>query len=397
MRIGVDACCWSNRRGYGRFTRELINALVAIDNINEYLFFVDEDTAEVNEFPEGVKIIIVPTTIAPTKAASYSGRRSIRDLCSQSLKVRKHDLDLFYFPTNYLYYPILNRTKVVVTIHDATANNHPSLIFPSKKLNFFWKMKQRLAIWQAHLIITVSEYSKSQIMKHFKIHESRIRVINEAAASQFSVLPRVDEINRVLSSYKLDQGERFLLYVGGISPHKNLRTLITAYHELLTNPKFSDLRLVLAGDYENDIFYSCYESLKMYIDELQLQKKTVFTGYIGDRDLSYLYNAASILVLPSFDEGFGLPAVEAMSCGTPVVSSNHGSLSEVVGDAGLFFHPYQYESLLRVLKMVLSNDSVRNKMKVNGLKRAKNFSWPEAAKKTLSIFNELTEKQRVNE
>jgi len=101
--------------------------------------------------------------------------------------------------------------------------------------------------------------------------------------------------------------------------------------------------------------------------------------------------------LPSFDEGFGLPAVEAMSCGTPVVSSNHGSLSEVVGDAGLFFDPYQYESLLRVLKMVLSNDSVRNKMKVNGLKRAKNFSWPEAAKKTLSIFNELTEKQRVNE
>src|SRR3989338_5248103 len=180
MRIGVDACCWSNKRGFGRFTRELLNAMVSIDQKNEYLFFVDKDTALTNKFPERVKIAVAQTSVAPTKAASASGRRSIRDLWAMSRLVMKHDMDIFFFPAVYSYFPIYTRAKIIVTIHDVIAELYPKLVFPDKRLNLFWRLKQYLANRQAHIILTVSEYSREQIIKYLKIPESRVKAISEA-------------------------------------------------------------------------------------------------------------------------------------------------------------------------------------------------------------------------
>jgi glycosyltransferase involved in cell wall biosynthesis len=389
MLIGVDACCWSNRRGFGRFTRELLEAVIANDTKNEYLFFVDRETAESGGFPETVQKVVAPTRVSPTEAASAEGRRSLGDLWALSHQVLKHKVDLFFFPAVYSYFPILNRTKIVVTLHDVIADHHPDLIFPNKKLKLFWKMKQNLAIRQADLILTVSDYSKSEIVKYFGVPESRVKVISEAARPVFSVLPRSVEMGQVLQRFQLDGDTRFLLYVGGISPHKNLKTLVSAYHQLVCDDRFSDVRLVLVGDYQNDSFYSDYPSLKQHIDQLQLEEKVVFTGYIEDQDLAYLYNAASLLVLPSLEEGFGLPAIEAMACGTPVAASNRGSLPEIVGKAGQFFEPTSVRAISDVLGQVLSDDLMRKEMRETGLTRARQFMWDKAANEAIAIFDEL--------
>ena len=391
MRIGIDACCWSNRRGFGRFTRELLNSLIAIDKTNEYIFFVDSTTAATAIFPDGVELVTVPTNVPPTQAASASGRRSLKDLWAFSRQVMKHKFSLFFFPTAYSYFPILNRTKVVVTIHDMSTNLNPHLHFPNRKLMLFSKVKQYLAVQQAHLLVTVSKYSQQQIVEYYDIPESRVQVISEGTNAAFKVLPQSEEMVQVLRRYQLEPDKRLLLYVGGISPLKNLKALVDAYHQLTRNSMFSDVKLVLVGDYKSDSFYSDYPTVKSRIEQLRLRDKVIFTGFIEDEELAYLYNAASLLVLPSLDEGFGLPAIEAMACGTPVISSNKGSLPEIIGEAGRFFDPYHVESIIHVLQEVLSNDVLRHDMKQRGLIRAKKFRWEVAARKAVDIFTEVVE------
>ncbi len=389
MRIGVDACTWNNRRGFGRFTRELLEAVLAVDKTNEYLFFIDSESAESNEFPSNVKTIIAQTQVSPMEAASASGRRSVKDLWSMSREVLRHKIDLFFFPAVYSYFPIFNRTKIIVTVHDVIADHHPELVFPNSRLKMFWKLKQNTAIRQAHLILTVSEYSKREIIEYFKLPESKVRVVSEAARSVFSVLQPGSEINQTLSRFGLEPDKPFLMYVGGISPHKNLNTLVDTFHLIIQNANFSSVKLVLVGDYKDDPFFSAYPSLKKQIDRLGLSDKVIFTGYIEDLELAHLYNSTSMVVLPSLEEGFGLPAVEAMACGTPVAASHRGSLPEVLGKAGLFFDPTDTENMAETLRQVLSDQALRKEMSQTGLTRAKDFLWNKAAKDMLVIFNEL--------
>lgn len=391
MRIGVDACCWSNRRGFGRYTRELLKALISQDNINEYLFFVDKDMAIDIDFPQNVNTVFVPTHISPTKAASSSGRRSLRDIWAMSWEVMKHNIDIFFFPAVYSYFPIFNRTRIIVTVHDTIADLLPTLVFPNRKLNMFWKMKQYLAIRQAQVILTVSEYSKHQIIKNLNISKSRVRLISEAPSKVFRPLTHNRKMTEALGRYQLNPEQRFLLYVGGVSPHKNLENLIEAYYTLIHCSGYSDIKLIIIGDYENDSFYSCYPVLKQRIEQLNLEKMVAFTGFIPDRELVYFYNAASLLVLPSLLEGFGLPAIEAMACNTPVAASNTGSLPEIIGEAGCFFNPHSPSDMFNVIQNILSNDTLSAKMRERGLDRAKKFSWQKASREMLSLFNDLIE------
>lgn len=390
MRIGVDATCWGNKRGFGRFTRELLEALLEIDTTNEYLFFIDGNTEDHDTIPARVKKIAAKTNISPIKAASAESRRSLKDLWAMSREVLRYKTDVFFFPASYSYFPVLNRTKIIVTIHDVIAEHHPELIFPNAKSKFFWKLKQNAAIRQANLIATVSEYSKQQIVEYFKLPESRLRVISEAARPIFKVLPSNGAMSETLAVYGLKPEEKFLLYVGGISPHKNLSVLIDTFEQIEKNHE--KLKLVLVGDYTDDPFFSAYPTLKQKVDDLGLKNKVIFTGFIPDEDLVYLYNAAALLVFPSLEEGFGLPAIEAMTCGTPVAASNCGSLPEVLGTAGRFFNPHDSSNMTEVIRQILANDILRGNMKKSGLSRAKQFLWKKAAQDTLKIFDEVVKK-----
>ncbi len=392
MRIGVDACCWSNQRGFGRFTRELLTELLRLDRENEYWLFADENTAAQNKLPDTAHVVTVPTDVPPVEAASASGRRSLADLWTMTRHVLKHKLDLFFFPAIYSYFPILNLTAVAVTIHDMIPADHPESVFAEKRLQFFWNLKEFAALKQADMILTVSEYSKKQILKHHRLPESRVRVITEGSSPIFRPVARDGAFHQILQKHRIGAEDRFLLYVGGISPHKNLKTLIKAYAHLQSDSNFSDVKLILVGDYKNDPFYSDYPALKQQAEQLQLRDKIYFAGFVEDSDLVCLYNAASVMVLPSLQEGFGLPAMEALACGAPVCASCTGSLPEILGEAAQYFDPYSPDEMYRVIRNILEDSKLRKRMQESGLQRAGRFSWIRASEDTLAVFREMVKR-----
>ncbi|MBA2524650.1 MAG: glycosyltransferase family 4 protein [Pyrinomonadaceae bacterium] len=394
MRIGVDASCWMNKRGYGRYTRELLRAMLTLDQENEYWFFMDSETARESEDlpdPKRAKRIIAQTSQAATRAASASGRRSLQDMWNMARAVRQHgrELELFYFPADYTFFPLSTKAKVVLTCHDTTAERFPSLIFPNKRAQLFWKLKVRWALRRADLVATVSEAAKQDLMDQFGLSDAMVKVVPDGVDPAFRPLADLKATDRVLSAHGLTSDQRFILYVGGISPHKNLATLLDAYASLVKDSKDQNVKLVLIGDFEKDVFFSSYPAVRDRVEALSLSGKVVFTGFVSDTDLPHFYNAGEVLVLPSFAEGFGLPALEAMACGTPVAVSNAGALPEVVGDAGLFFDPYSAREIRQRLQELIENEELRRELGQRGLRRARNFSWECSARRALDTFNGL--------
>ena len=388
MRIGIDASCWANKRGYGRFTRELLKGLLALDRENEYLLFVDKTTAASEEFPSGIELVIVDIEESPVQAASADGRRGLFDMLKFTYAVSKEKLNLFFYPSVYTYFPIYSSAKIIVAIHDVIAETYPKLVFNNWKNKLFWDMKVWLANRQADLILTVSEYSKREIIRQFGFPEDFIDVTLEAADERFHPVEDKSKIKSVVGKYGVDPEQRNILYVGGISPHKNLTSLLKAFLELSQLPDYSDAILVLVGDYSGDVFLQD-EKLKVEIDKLKSSNKIRLTGYVPDDELVFFYNAATVFVLPSFGEGFGLPALEAMACGIPVIGSETTSLPEVVGEAGLFFNPNDTDQLKGHLKKILTDSALRERLGRLGWERAKTFSWEKSAMQMLSIINKF--------
>jgi glycosyltransferase involved in cell wall biosynthesis len=249
VRIGIDAGCWSNQRGYGRFTRELLKSLLEIDNQNEYVFFIDPETRAVHDVPDRAYCIELGISESPGSAASATGHRSFKDIWKASKTVAKEKIDILFYPSVYTYYPVFNSAKKVVAIHDVIAEKHPELVFAKKKYRIFWDFKVWLAIKQADVIVTVSEFSRVGIADHFNLPREHIKVVTEAADPIFRIVDDKRELSRVLERYDLDLSTRFILYVGGIAPHKNLSSLIVAYSKLIQDDRFHDVKLVLVGDY----------------------------------------------------------------------------------------------------------------------------------------------------
>ena len=383
MRIGVEACTWSNRRGYGRFVRELLTQMIEDFPEHEFVLVVDEHSAKECDFPEAATVEIVATSAQPTEAASAAGSRSPADLYRMARAVAGLPLDVFFFPTRYSYFPLIRPVKTVIAFHDATAERHPSLIFPDARARLFWRIKTLLALRQADRLVTVSEDARRQIADVFRCDESDIGVITEGPDPVFGVRDDTSAFASVRARYDLPSETPIVLYVGGISPHKNLDGLLRAMSDI---PQ--PWHLALVGEYEKDSFYGCQAELAQLTRDLGLAEHVTFTGFVPDEDLAVLYNDATLLVLPSFSEGFGLPVIEAMASGLPVAASDRNSLPEVLGPAGLLFDPLKVDEIRHAVGRLLAEPDLRAECRARGLERSELFTWSAAARRMMSILEE---------
>ncbi len=384
MKIGIDGSCLSNRRGFGRFARRLVGALAEQAAPHEFTVFVDRPSAATTEVPEPFDRVLVDVAEAPSRAARAAGRRRWRDMFAMGRAVARSGIDLMYFPATYSFFPVWNVAKLVVTMHDALPLTHPELVFPNLRGRLAWRLKEAAAARWSDRIVTVSEASRQALLAWSGWPEARIRVITEGPDPIFG--PKSDGAagDAVLKRLGIAPGARFLLYVGGLSPHKNLLRLIAAF----ARGAAADDMLVLTGDV-HDVFHSHVPEIRAAITAHRLEKRVLLTGYVADLDLVFLYNRAYALVFPSLLEGFGLPAVEAMACGTPVISSRAGSLPEVVGEAGIYFDPTDVGSISEAIKRLLSRPEERSALARLALDRASRFTWAASARALLDCFDEL--------
>ncbi len=376
MNIGIDGGCWTNRRGYGRFLRELLGALSDVDRENRYTVFLDPRGAEEFQLTGPYHAVRVATNRSVNQAAHAGGRRSLADLLRMSRAVARERLDLFFFPSVYSWFPLLKPVPAIVCIHDAIAERNPDFAFASRRHELFWRWKVRLAIAQCRTILTVSQYSRRRLLAEWTLEPDRIRVVYEAASPKFR---RID----------YPALEPYLLYVGGISPNKNLATLVRAFARVRAAHR--GLKLILAGDYQSDGFKSSYPQLRVLIEALGLGREVVFRGYVPDDELCLLYNGARVFVMPSLDEGFGLPVLEAMACGTPVVAGAGNAVEEVAGTAALLVDPREEGALASAISRVLDDPLLAARLSGRSLERAAQFSWARAARELLAIFRETAD------
>lgn len=388
VRIGIDATCWWNQRGFGRFTRQLLDAMFLAPRDHEFCLFVDQaPTADMAR--PGVRTVQVRTGAAVTEAAVASGSRSLRDLLAFRRAVAAEPLDVMYFPAVYSWYPTGGRAPVVVTIHDAIAEHFTALVFPTLRGRLLWSAKVWLARRSAAAITTVSAAAREEIVEHLGIRREHIHVIPEAAAPRFQ--PVRDPVRRAAARrrFGLPAGGRFLLYVGGIAPHKNLLRLAEAFARAVERPSMADVHLVFVGDPKGDGFHSNTDALQAMVrDDGRLAGRVHFTGFVPDDDLVTLYSDALALIMPSLSEGFGLPAIEAIACGTPVLASRGGAVAEVAGDAGLYFDPLDVGDMAAAIGRIADDADTLAALRRTCSRRAGQFSWTKAAAAMLDVLEQ---------
>ncbi len=388
MRIGIDATCWNQRRGYGRYARCLVRELLDLDREHEYVLFFDSGGAPAEDL--AARRIVVPTSRPQAVAAAANGRRSVPDLLRMTAAVAREPLDVFYSPSVYGYFPLRGPRAKVLTIHDAIAELHPAEIFTSRRSRLFWHAKVWLARQQADRIVTVSEHARRDLGRVFGLAETAIAVVPDAADAIFRPPDSPTEAARAVAE-RFAIVPPYLLYVGGFGPHKNLTALIDVFARLAARPRLETVSLVLAGEREADPFHSETAALDARIAARGLGARVRFLGFVPDEALVALYQAANALVLPSLREGYGLPGVEAMSCGTPVVATRESALPEILGEAGFVIDPGAPAELERALEVVLLDTARAERMRLAARARAGLFRWRRSAELLLSVFESCRE------
>lgn len=379
MKVGIDGACWDNQRGYGRFLRELLTALGEAGAGHQYIVYLDPPSYAAFDLQGPFEPRLVGTRQSVAEAATAEGARSPLDLLKMSMAV-SDPLDLFFFPSVFSYFPLLRRVPMLLGIHDTIADRNPQFSFQSRQQEWLWRAKVKLAIAQSTRILTVSQYSRRSIADWFHLPLERISVIQEAASARFT-----------RTCYP-PPSTPFVLYVGGISPNKNLARLIQAF--AITQARARGAQLVMVGDYQKDGFKSNYQELAQLVERLGLSGQAVFTGFVSDEELSRLYNTCTVFAMPSLDEGFGLPAIEAMSCGRVAVVSSGNSLEEVVADAGVVVDPESVDAIAAGIDRVFADPGLQASLGDRAVSRSLEFSWQTSAQQLLAVFEETVRAAR---
>ncbi len=368
MKIGIDARMYrSSVAGIGRYSQNLIKNLLEIDTEDQFvLFMTDEDYREFEKSKAqnpNVKIQII-------NIPHYS----IAEQTKLPKIIERENLDLMHF-LNFNY-PVRYKGKFIVTIHDLTL-----LIYPqtAKDTNIFkqsaYKYTMKKACQNALKIIAVSQNTKKDIVKKFKIQSSKIKVIYEAADD-------IDKFKNQKSKCKIKEkytiNKPVILYVGQYREHKNIKGLLETYKIL--KETFA-CQLVLVGNVP--------ENYKNIIDNDPNLRDILRPGFVTNEELTSWYKIASVFCFPSFYEGFGLPGLEAMMMGTPVVASKTSSLPEIYKDAALYFDPSNSHDIADKIKIVLSNEKMSKNLSEKGKLIVKSFSWRKTAEETLKVYKEV--------
>ena len=382
MRIGIDARILQNeRRGQGQYLYYLIKNLLKIDRRNEYVIFY-------NSFKRG-KFVFEDTFLNLKQVWCRIPGRMLKPLWSgfdfPPIESLVGDIQLFHSPFNFNfthYTPIPSKAKMVVTFNGMA---DPSTIwehYDLQKINRWF----RLVAQRAAMVIAVSDSVKADLLSRVDIPDNKIKVVYYGVSEEFKLIEDKARLEPVLSKYGL-RGKRYILYVGAAEKNKNLSGLLKAFSRICDTVDLNNLYLVLAGKI-NEVYRNLMEESR----QLGIRQKVIFTDYIGHEFLPFIYNGAELFVLPTFNEWFGIPLLEAMACGTAVAASNCRGIPEVVNDAALLFNPDDIEEMVSVMGSILRNKELQLNLRQKGLRRVENFTWEKTAQRTLEIYLEAINK-----
>jgi len=367
IRIGIDARFFGpKQKGLGRYVQKLVENLEKVDLNNKYIIFLrKENWHEYKPINPNFKKVL----------ADYQWY-SLKEQIFMPFKISQAKIDLMHFP--HFNVPIFYFKPFIITIHDLILKRFPtsraSTLSPFLYLlkNLAYKIVIFSAVKRAKKIIAVSNYTKNDILKYFRVKHEKIEVIYEGVSLRAA--------SRVLGSATKKQ---YLLYVGNAYPHKNLERLILAFNKLVKDYQM-DLQLVLVG--ELDYFY---KRLKKFVhcSLFTVHSNIIFADFVPDKKLITLYQNASAYVFPSLYEGFGLPPLEAMAHGLPVVCSNSSCLPEILGKSAVYFNPENVNDMAKKIQQVLEDKKLQKKIINQGFKVIKKYSWFKMAQEIMKVYS----------
>ena len=371
MRIGIDGnSLKKNQAGTGRYSRNLIQALKDISRDDDFVYFFSRRS---------------PAQDSGQKHGPL--RRILRGLGDflwtqlyLPFHLRKKNIDFFFAPS-YIA-PIILHCPFFVVIYDTTFKLYPQKA--DKLFRLYLNFLMPAVLRKASKIITLSTNSKMDIIKYFQVPEEKIEVIYGAADLSFQIADNDATRTKIRERFHLP--EKYILNVNVLEPRKNIETLLLAY-DRIKKAHDPPCKLVIVGGRGWG-----YKSIFQTVSDLRLEKDVVFTGFVPDEVLNYLYNMAEVFVFPSLYEGYGLPVIEAMACGCPVISSNKASLPEVVGDSGLLVDPEDIEAMAAAIWKVISNPRLNQDLRKRSLERSKHFSWENSGQKLKTLINQTMSK-----
>jgi len=377
MRIGIDArFLGPEGTGLGRYVQELILHLEDLDKKNEYIIFLRRQNFDFYK----AKNKNFKKVLANTRWYSLKEQVILPFIFSSQ------KLDLLHVP--HFNVPIFYPGKMVVTIHDLIKSEFASLSATTRVApvyffkHFGYKAILRIALWRSQQIFVPSHQIAQKLQEKMKIAGEKITVTYEA--SSLSDKQQVTSGKNILEKYEIEKP--FLLYVGNAYPYKNLDNLLKALSILIHNLEFSIHGLKLVNPCSRSVFY---ERLAQKAKDMELSDKVILPGFVPDEELAVLFQQAEAYVFPSFSEGFGIPGLDAMALGTPVICSNILTLKEIYGVAALYFDPYSKEDIAEKIGKVLTNEKLRQDLIKKGKKQVQKYSWRKMAKETLEIYQSV--------
>jgi glycosyltransferase involved in cell wall biosynthesis len=366
MRIGIDArITYYARGGIRNYTRSLLAGLAALDGDTDYVVLHSRKDQ-------------VPPRPGPNfrSLACWTPCHHWLERWALSLELMPAGLDLLHSPD--FIPPSWGHRRSVITVHDLTFLHYPQ--FLTRESQRYYNGQIAWAVRRADHILSDSDATKSDLVSLLSVPADKITVAHLAADPAFRPLPEWEVRDR-LTRYGLAQG--YVLFVGTLEPRKNLPGLLQAYR-LLLDMGVTAAPLVLVGSRG-----WLYRDIFLQAERLHLGEQVHFLHDVGDQDLPFLYNGAATLAIPSYHEGFGLPALEAMACGTPVVAAERASLPEVVGAAGLLIDPDDPRAIADAMSRTLTDHTLRGHMRTLGLAQAARFTWEQTARTTLGVYRRV--------